>query len=288
MSEDWSFAIRPMRPDDIEQALCLSKDEGWNQTEKDWNLLLGNPLNICLVAECNDRIAGTATAIIHGDKVAWIGMVLVDKSLRGHGAGKMLLTGIIDKLKHIESIKLDATPAGEPLYRKLGFKEEYRIFRMTNKSLSDLPAGEINREPLNTDPESLTEVLELDKSIFGADRSYLLKALFHNYPHKSFILKQNLRPDGYVFARDGIRFNYIGPVCAHSAESARVLISKTLRSLNNQLVALDILQDKEETIKWLESIGFVKQRQFLRMYLKSNPHPGIVENQYLIGGPEFG
>ena len=32
-------------------------------------------------------------------------------------------------LKHVESVKLDATPAGEPLYRKLGFIEEHKIIQ---------------------------------------------------------------------------------------------------------------------------------------------------------------
>ena len=105
--------------------------EGWNQTMKDWRLLLDNPDNVCIVAEKDNRVAGTATALNHGNKVAWIGMVLVDKSLRGQGAGKMLLENIINRLQHIKSVKLDATPAGEPLYRKLGFIAEYKIFRMT-------------------------------------------------------------------------------------------------------------------------------------------------------------
>jgi hypothetical protein len=41
-------------------------------------------------------------------------------------------------------------------------------------------------------------------------------------------------------------------------------------------------------IEWLEIIGFEKQRQFTRMYLHNNPFPGIVKNQYLICGPEYG
>jgi GNAT superfamily N-acetyltransferase len=132
-----------MTADDLSQALALSTAEGWNQTEKDWRLLLENPANICIVAEKDNKVAGTATALVHSGKIAWIGMVIVDNSLRGQGAGKMLMTQIIGKLKHVESIKLDATPAGQPLYKSLGFIYEYTIFRMTNQSLDlkgSLPA----------------------------------------------------------------------------------------------------------------------------------------------------
>ncbi|MBK8884959.1 MAG: GNAT family N-acetyltransferase [Bacteroidales bacterium] len=131
MAENKSILIRQMMPEDLDQALDLSVTEGWNQTMKDWRLLLDNPLNVCIVAEKDNRVAGTATALNHGNRVAWIGMVLVDKLLRGQGAGKMLLESIIERLNDVPSVKLDATPAGEPLYRKLGFADEYKIFRMT-------------------------------------------------------------------------------------------------------------------------------------------------------------
>jgi predicted GNAT family N-acyltransferase len=288
MAENQSFKIRPMIMGDLDQAISLSNTEGWNQTEKDWRLLLENPLNTCIVAEYNNRVAGTATALNHSDKVAWIGMVLVDKSLRGLGAGKMLLTNIIDTLKPIESIKLDATPAGQPLYQNLGFIEEHKILRMTTTSLNNFSYTESHDKLRYIDRESMSEVLKLDKNIFGADRTSLLQTLLRNYPEKAFLLKRNHKLDGYLFGRDGARFNYIGPVFALSSDSARILISKALESLNNQPVALDILQDKEDLVKWLESIGFVKQRYFIRMYLKDNPYPGIVRNQYLISGPEFG
>ena len=113
MPENTTFTIRSMRPDDLDQAFNLSLKEGWNQTMKDWTFIFDNADNVCIVAEKDNRVAGTATALNHEKKIAWIGMVLVDKSLRGQGAGKMLLENIIKRLNHVESIKLDATPAGE-------------------------------------------------------------------------------------------------------------------------------------------------------------------------------
>lgn len=288
MPENSAFRIRPMRKNDLEEAICLSGGEGWNQTEKDWKLLLEGPMNTCIVAEYANKLAGTATALSHSDKIAWIGMVLVDKELRGQGIGKALLLSMIEKLTHLESIKLDATPAGLPLYQSLGFQEEYRIIRLISPSFSDFYYKYPDGEPVHMDAEGMAAVLDLDKTIFGTDRSYLLKTLYQNYPVKAFLRKQDQKIDGYIFGRDGIRFNYLGPVSALSSDSARSLIAKALMILNNQPVALDILEDKEDLLKWLESIGFVRQRHFVRMYLKGNPYPGIKENQYLISGPEFG
>ena len=277
-----------MRAADLDQALGLSLNEGWNQTMNDWKFLFENPENVSIVAEKDNRVAGTATALNHENKIAWIGMVLVDKSLRGQGAGKMLLENIISRLKHVESVKLDATPAGEPLYRKLGFIAEHNIFRMTSDSLNYSSAIVLSGESDNINQENLSEVVKLDRKIFGADRSYLLMNLLSGNPDRAFYLKKDNSPEGYAFGRAGSRFNYVGPVNALTQESARELILKSLKSLNDQKIAIDILEDKVDVISWLESIGFVKQRHFVRMYLKVNPYPGIVNNQYLISGPEFG
>ena len=81
-----------MHYNDIEIAMHLKNEEGWNQTEKDWELLIKNSHNICLVAEYQQKVIGTATAINYSDKVAWIGMVLVNKKYRGQGVSQLNLT----------------------------------------------------------------------------------------------------------------------------------------------------------------------------------------------------
>jgi len=191
MPDNFTFKIRPMITNDLNQAISLSNSEGWNQTEKDWKLLLGNPHNICNVAEYNNNVIGTVTALNHSNKIAWIGMVLVDKSFRGQGVGEMLLTNIIGALKNIDSIKLDATPAGLPLYQKLGFIDGYKIYRMINPSLQSLKKPAFNYEPINIDPKSFSDVLKLDTRIFGTARTYLLQTLFSNYPGKSYLVNRN-------------------------------------------------------------------------------------------------
>lgn len=288
MSQNQNFNIRPMTGEDLPRSLALSVAEGWNQTEKDWRLLLEGPGNICIVAEKDGNVAGTATALVHSEKVAWIGMVIVDKALRGQGAGKALMTHLINKLNHVPCIKLDATPAGQPLYESLGFIPEYRLFRMTKTS-----AGTINLVPRDIHPENITpevaeEIITMDKGIFGVNRSYLLKKLLADYPDKAFYLRTGDRPAGYILGREGSRFSYIGPLCADSLETARALISMSFRSLVNKHIALDVPEDKEKFIHWLESDSFVKQRHFVRMYLAKNPYPGNPKSQYLISGPEYG
>ncbi len=273
---------------DVDQAMGLSTAEGWNQTEPDWKLLVENPDNVCIVAENYGRIIGTATALNHSGRVAWIGMVLVDKSMRGKGAGKLLMTEIINRLSHVESIKLDATPAGQPLYKSLGFNDEYVIHRMTTSSLKSIEYRYSGEKPMNLKKEWLSRITDRDSSVFGVDRNYLLNRLYSIFPQKAFTFPENNNHWGYIFGRNGTKYNYIGPACASGTEEAKGIISAALDPFHGKSVCLDVLADKTSLISWLESIGFTKQRDFVRMYLNKNPYPGKPEFQYLISGPEFG
>ena len=282
------FFVRPMLLTDLKMAMDLAISEGWNQTEKDWRLLLDNPSDKCLVAESNGNVIGTATAINYAGIESWIGMVLVNKEYRRHGIGRKLMTSIIESLKGIRAIKLDATPAGQPVYEKLGFIEEYILYRMVCQSFEGIrPVDDPSVEPVQQ--EDLDEIIKFDSSIFGVDRTYLVSTIRNNYPQKAFVLRSNGKVTGYILGRDGVKFNYIGPVFANSTADAILLLSRALKTIpKGSSIAIDVMGNRNELTGWLESNGFQTQRQFTRMYLDSNPFPGKVENQYLISGPEFG
>ncbi|MGZ8558494.1 MAG: GNAT family N-acetyltransferase [Chitinophagaceae bacterium] len=284
-----SFTVRPMQLSDIGDAMKLSKAEGWNQTETDWKILIANSGNICVVAESDNKIIGTTTAINYSDQLAWIGMVLVEKEYRGEGISKSLLSDVFKKSAFFKSIKLDATPAGQPVYKKFGFTDEYLIARMTNASIRNLPtADDSELLPESIQLNHIREIIALDEIIFGANRTQLIQSLIKEYPAKAWLLKRGNNIAGFALGRAGNKYHHIGPIVASNTTDAITLMRKALRELNTQPVVVDVLSDKEELIDWLSSIGFIKQRHFIRMYKNENYFPGIIDKQYLIAGPEFG
>jgi GNAT superfamily N-acetyltransferase len=280
--------IRRITIADLSQAMSLSADEGWNQNRNDWRMVLDNPDDICLGAEKDNVILGSSNTINYGKEVAWIGMVLVRTEHRGKGLGKLLFRSILENLGDMESVKLDATPAGQPLYAKFGFIDEYRISRMIIPALRNVPSAPVSNKVLQTTPEDMPGILTLDRQIFGADRSYVLKRLFRDYPRKAFVLKEKGTIKGYAFGRGGVKFSYIGPVYSSSADEAQMLISAALKDLSGMPVALDVPEDKIHILEFVRSAGFSEQRYFTRMYFRSNKYRGKTENQFLICGPEFG
>ncbi|MFI5194831.1 MAG: GNAT family N-acetyltransferase [Chitinophagales bacterium] len=283
------FRLRPMTREDMGAAMKLSMDAGWNQIENDWRRLMENPENVCLAAECNGRMIGTTTAINYANQVAWIGMVLVDKAFRGRGVSKSLLTHIFQKLESCKSVKLDATPEGQQVYKKIDFKDEYRIVRMTNPSWKPLFSGaNADAEPESVRLKDLPGIIALDELVFGANRSRLIGSLIKEYPPKAWLLKRGNQVAGFALGREGNRYNQLGPLTASTVTDARTLLSAALKNLAGQPVLVDLPEDKKEISDWLISMGFIQQRHFMRMYKSENPFPGTIDKQFLIAGPEFG
>ncbi len=169
--------LRVMTIDDIPEAMRLKDIAGWNQTAPDWQRFLSATLDGCFVAEHEGRVIGTTTTIIYEGRFAWIGMVLVEPQFRGLGIGTALLERAISYLdaQGVPCMKLDATPQGRVLYEKLGFVPEYENERWI-----------LQREPDETIiphvPVRIEDVLELDREVFGADRSRLLRSLAAEAP----------------------------------------------------------------------------------------------------------
>jgi len=277
-----------MKPDDIPAAMRLKDDEDWNQTQRDWELIVNNSHNFCLVADFNGSVVGTAAAVNYSNIVSWISMILVDKKFRGRGIGKKLLAGLMEKLTSCKSVKLDATPAGMTVYEKIGFIAEYRIFRMTNPSIGFRFPERSDFLPLRVGKKDIIEIAKLDQKVFGANRTILIEALIRDYPGQAWILRKDNLITGYVLGRAGTKYNQIGPVGTSTVQDAEILIKNALESNVNRPVVVDIPENSVELIDWLHSIGFTTQRPFMRMYYKKNPFPGEINKQYLICGPEFG
>jgi GNAT superfamily N-acetyltransferase len=212
-----------MTLNDLESGMKLSKAEGWNQTENDWRVFFEDPANVCILAECNNKVIGTTTSINYGNDGAWIGMVLVDKDYRGMGVSKSLLSAIFEKLASCKSIKLDATAAGQPVYQKFGFKDEYLISRMANLSVKEVSVQDSDSKLEAMYAEDLQGIIELDELVFGANRKQLIEFLFKKYPGIATLLRTDGKIAGFALGRKGSRYFQIGPVVASSTADAKIL-----------------------------------------------------------------
>lgn len=123
--------IKLLREAYLPAALKLEEREMWNQTARDWNRLLTLNPDGCFGAFCGEGLIGTVTVMTYGQNLAWIGMMIVAQEYRGRGIGKQLMLAALHycESRNIATVKLDATPAGRPLYQSLGFLPELPLER---------------------------------------------------------------------------------------------------------------------------------------------------------------
>lgn len=264
--------MRRMRLEDVGRGLELCRAAKWNQVERDWRFFVEQTRAGCLVEEREERVVGTSATLDYGEEFAWIAMVLVDPECRGQGIGTRLLEESIRILAGRKSIRLDATPAGERVYRPLGFKEEFPLARY------ERPAGVFSAEPCEAVAEQHWEwILDLDRKAFGADRKVLLRWLAEGAPDLAMATG-----DGFCFGRHGFRFDHIGPIVARTPESAGRLLRAAMARCRREVV-VDAPVEHEAM---LAELGFIKQRPFLRMSLGEPPRFDSGLN-FAITGPEF-
>jgi GNAT superfamily N-acetyltransferase len=259
---------------DINAGLRLCREARWNQLEEDWRMFVAPPNRAWLI-EHDGEVIGTS-ALARYDKLAWIAMMLVDPAERRAGHGRRLLSAALEAAGNVQCVGLDATPIGEPLYRKFGFVKSHSLVRLTFTGSPAVCRGEAR--PLV--PADLSSICAVDREVFGADRSRLLASLLARAPESAWILDGR----GYGFGRPGHLYHQLGPIVARDLETARALVT---HALLDRPTVIDAPQFDSDWITWLKSIGFVEQRCFTRMFLRGHDHPGDPTRQYAIAGPEF-
>lgn len=279
--------IRVMTHQDIPGGVRLNTIIGWNQTAADWERFLAASPNGCFVMEDADKIVGTSATISYEDKFAWIGMVLVDPDYRNRGIGTTLLQRAVEYLDgaRVPTLKLDATPAGKPLYEKMGFVTEYEIDRWVLKR-------SVIEEPLlpheSTAPKALSEAHDFDRQAFGADRSKLLQSYNDQAPDLTLVAQTNGQIAGYAFGRRGLFADHMGAWMARDDDTAQTLLSKFLQRSSRDTIIVDALKSSRIAGELLRENKFSPARLLTRMYRGPNLHPGKPETLCAILGPEFG
>jgi GNAT superfamily N-acetyltransferase len=283
--------IRTMTVHDIPAGMRLKEIAGWNQTEADWQIFLDASRDGCFAAEVDGVVRGTATTIVYGGRLAWVGMVLVHPQHRGHGIGTRLLKKCIEHLDSIQvpCIKLDATPLGKPIYEKLGFAAEYELERWTLKRRKEDLARRNQLDPDESMPGPLLEdVLKADREAFGADRGPVLRALHRNQPLFTDLVWNAGGTEGYALGRRGSFADHVGPWIAKDEAAGERILMRFLAHSRREMVVTDCSKANRFARKLLEAREFEYSRPLTRMFRGRNEYPGRPELVCAILGPEFG
>ena len=257
---------------------------GWGMTPQDYSRMLKFSPDGLFIASIDGFDLGMISTINYG-KIAWIGNLVVLPNSRGKGIGEGLMMKSMEYLKGegVESIKLDSVQLAIPLYRRLGFRDEYRSLRYKGVASENRVST-----PIQMKVEDLKIVGEYDQSVFKAPRHNLLRYVYKKNPELAFTAWDSEKLVGYIMAKYG-KFNVkIGPWQSESPEIAEEL----LYSVMNQVVGYDLWvglpEGNTHGVSILEKLGFSANPSSLRMCYGDCSVVENVEKVYGLGGPDKG
>ena len=279
-----SVLIRFFELSDIPFALEQTGREGWDATAGTFETLLAHDPGGCFIAMRDGEPAGMVTTTRYADS-AWIGNVIVPPRFRKESIGTKLMQHAVRYLEdqQVRCIRLEADPLGVNIYRRLGFQDEYESPRFRN----DQPLFRETQHSAPLTDRDLPAVFELDRRLFGDDRSRLLAFLFqqrmaaHRVPRAGRIA-------GYAFLQDSRHGYRLGPWIAESAEMARELLSIAGIGLPARPVIVAVPGVNRQGMQLLAAYGFRQTPSSLRMLRGANLARGLPDCVYGLAGGAVG
>ncbi|MHA1555040.1 MAG: GNAT family N-acetyltransferase [Alphaproteobacteria bacterium] len=266
----------------IADACELVAEAGWNQTPDDWHLFLKARGAVGFEDESGRLVAASAT-IPHGPEFGWVSMVLVTEKWRRMGIATHLLKACIAHHQMAGRIPLlDATPDGEKLYAGFGFRRQFGMRRWQRGSANTNAVAD--KRVRHTTPDDAANIIDYDRSVFGGDRSPVLRDLLDRQGARGWIMHDGR---GFLLSRRGRFARQIGPLCANDEETALRLAGAALSEVNEPLI-MEVPDRHERLIETLAAQGFSSRRRFWRMAMARGEPFGDMARMFAPVGPEFG
>lgn len=253
-------------------------------TPEDYQRILKFSPEGCFIAEKNGKDVGIVVTTDYGE-IAWIGNLVVLPSHRGEGIGTELMRQAINYLKSTgtQSIRLDGVPQAIPLYRRLGFKDEYWSTRHTGVAQR---RSETRCKPMKLD--DLDEVAGLDLAAFKAPRRGLLEYVHQKYPELCYVIRDKAELQGYIMAKRTLGQVKIGPWIALNHEVAEQLLQAVMNKVEGSNIWVGTPEKNKNALKILEENNFQAHTSSLRMCHGDCSVVERVEKIYGLGGPDKG
>ncbi|HVP61543.1 MAG TPA: GNAT family N-acetyltransferase [Myxococcaceae bacterium] len=195
-------------------------------------------------------------------RFAWLGLMAVRPQRQREGLGRTLAETAIEWAREhgCPSVCLIATPAGVPLYRRLGFVPDGDSSELTGVPQVSHPV----QGPCSVRPwaeADTPEVARFDAPAFGADRTRVLAAYADEFSRSAWVARnRGGAVCGYLVVQD----ESLGPWAASDEAAAGQLLDVGLAGTERSLRA-GVLDDVGERL--LLARGLVRTRALPRMRL---------------------
>jgi ribosomal protein S18 acetylase RimI-like enzyme len=257
------LSIRPLTQDDLDaaDAICIPAYGVPRSRKRELRRYMTIQPSNWLLATLDGEPAGLGGATDYGP-FAYIGLMAVHPSLQRRGIATAIMEQLLAWLdaRGCPLVLLDASPAGEALYEKLGFVDQDRVLQFTQDDCALRPRLSERVTPMRAD--DLPALAAFDTSIFGASRMAVLASYLADYPDRAFVARDaDDRISGFLFAQA----DTIGPWVASDPDSAEALLAAALALQFEAPPRVNIPGANSSGNSLLLRYGFSPQRLLHRM-----------------------
>lgn len=266
--------LHVISPDEAHEVIKVMRKIGWDHPLEQirQNILWGGQGSFCLAF--GERIVATAICLKYSQRLAWIGLVISDPEYQRRGFARRLMNHAMEYLSDVESIMLDASTAGFPVYDKMGFQSLYKIHVYTGAAQHFSASPAIRR--MTTD--DLPVVIDMDCRIMGLPRPQVLNWLFET--SGAYVATDSEKITGYTFTRplSPLRLVAWNARDASTAESL-LQFGSNLAAESGRGLHISIPEPNEAARSMVERHGLTLDRSCTRMVYGKQP-PGHMSEQY--------
>jgi len=271
-----TVTYRAMSEEDVPAAHQLSQTLRWPHRVEDWQFILR--LGTGFVAEEAGAVIGTGLCWKQGQQAS-LGMIIVSPTHQGKGIGSELMRLVLDALGDRCTL-LNATPAGQPLYERLGFVAIGTINQHQGAMNALAPVALAAGEALRPfEPGDIETIVELGNRATGMSRGEVLESLLAE--GETVVLERNGEAVGFSVMRRFGRGYAIGPVVASDVERAKALIAAWSGAYAGSFVRVDVT-GASALQAWLEQAGLVQVDTVVAMARHGVPTEDSVLKQFAI------
>lgn len=260
------FQVKLMSTADFEFAVRITDMMDWGLVEEDFHFMTKLEPKGCFVLLQESERVGIATTISFR-RVGWLGNVIIGKSYRKKGAGKLLVKHCLSYLrnKNVKTVGLYSYLDTVDLYKKLGFEYESEFIVMRGKGFS----SSVNVNLKEARKGDIQALIDYDHSCFGASRRRLLEPLLLDSGNLCYLYSREDRILGFGMAKVYEGIAELGPIVCEQdhKDVANSLLGAILNRLQGFEISLCISQKEYDIVHMLMQYGFSEKFRVARMFL---------------------
>ena len=282
--------IRPWAEEDIDYVFKSISREQWGHSRDDVVRCWRWEPNGCFVAEDEGERVGHVSTIGYG-MLGWIGLLVVNPKRRGEGIGTALVQAAVHHLHEsgVETIRLEAEESAVPLYKRVGFQEEFDSLRYKGRFHPKKRGPHGAETSVAHGLEEMNDVAAFDSAYFGSNRSDVLADLTQGRGQQCFVAGKR-EIIGYAMKRRTQDGYWIGPWVCRNPDVAEDLLDAAAGSIDDPKAELRFGFPSLNVgmRKLMEERKMECGAKSVRMYLGNNAHGGRPDRVYGLAAPEIG